>query len=32
MQDGSYNTLVRALEQLALADVFGESKIPLYAM
>jgi indolepyruvate ferredoxin oxidoreductase alpha subunit len=30
VQGGSYNTLIRALEQLGLADVFGESKIPLY--
>ncbi|QYY27608.1 indolepyruvate ferredoxin oxidoreductase subunit alpha [Cupriavidus pinatubonensis] len=32
VQGGSYNTLIRALEQLGLADVFGESKIPLYVM
>ncbi|TDF67307.1 indolepyruvate ferredoxin oxidoreductase subunit alpha [Cupriavidus sp. L7L] len=32
VQGGSYNTLIRALEQLGLADVFGESRIPLYVM
>ncbi|GAB7541750.1 thiamine pyrophosphate-dependent enzyme [Cupriavidus sp. 8B] len=32
VQGGSYNTLIRALEQLGLADVFGESKVPLYVM
>ena len=32
VQGGSYNTLIRALEQLGLSDVFGESKIPLYVM
>ncbi|MFX6027694.1 hypothetical protein ABTE84_20305, partial [Acinetobacter baumannii] len=32
LQGGTYNTLIRALEQLGLADVFGESKIPLYVM
>ncbi|WP_454741412.1 thiamine pyrophosphate-dependent enzyme [Cupriavidus necator] len=32
VQGGSYNTLIRALEQLGLADVFGESKIPMYVM
>ncbi|KWR92156.1 thiamine pyrophosphate-dependent enzyme [Cupriavidus sp. IDO] len=32
VQGGSYNTLIRALERLGLADVFGESKIPLYVM
>ncbi|SPS02993.1 thiamine pyrophosphate-dependent enzyme [Cupriavidus taiwanensis] len=32
VQGGSYNTLIRALEQLGLADVFGDSKIPLYVM
>jgi indolepyruvate ferredoxin oxidoreductase alpha subunit len=32
VQGGSYNTVVRALERLGLADVFGESKIPLYVM
>jgi len=32
VQGGSYNTLIRALEQLGLADVFGETKIPLYVM
>jgi indolepyruvate ferredoxin oxidoreductase alpha subunit len=32
VQGGSYNTIIRALERLGLADVFGESKIPLYVM
>ncbi|MDR6741383.1 indolepyruvate ferredoxin oxidoreductase alpha subunit [Herbaspirillum sp. 1173] len=32
LQGGTYNTLIRALEQLGLSDVFGESKIPLYVM
>ncbi|WP_028213503.1 indolepyruvate ferredoxin oxidoreductase subunit alpha [Paraburkholderia mimosarum] len=32
VQGGSYNTVMRALERLGLADVYGESKIPLYVM
>ncbi|CAD6519867.1 hypothetical protein LMG27952_01212 [Paraburkholderia hiiakae] len=32
VQGGSYNTVLRALERLDLADVYGESKIPLYVM
>ncbi|MEM5318527.1 indolepyruvate ferredoxin oxidoreductase subunit alpha [Paraburkholderia sp. JHI869] len=32
LQGGSYNTLIRALERLGLANVFGDSKIPLYVM
>ncbi len=32
VQGGSYNTVLRALERLGQADVFGESKIPLYVM
>src|SRR6478735_4165472 len=32
VQGGSYNTMVRALERLELADVYGNSKIPLYVM
>lgn len=32
VQGGGYNTLIRALEQLGLSDVFGESKVPLYIM
>jgi indolepyruvate ferredoxin oxidoreductase alpha subunit len=32
LQGGNYNTLIRALEKLGLADVYGESKIPLYVM
>src|SRR3974390_3147377 len=32
LQGGLYNTVLRALERLRLADVFGESKIPLYVL
>ena len=32
IQGGGYNNVIRALEHLDLADVFGESKIPLYVM
>ncbi|MBT2324416.1 indolepyruvate ferredoxin oxidoreductase subunit alpha [Variovorax paradoxus] len=32
VQGGSYNTLVRALERLDLADVYGNSRVPLYVM
>ena len=32
VQGGLYNSLVRALERLELADVYGNSKIPLYVM
>ena len=32
IQGGGYNSAIRALEHLDLADVFGESKIPLYVM
>lgn len=32
LQGGCYNTLIRALNQIGLADVFGNSKIPLYVM
>lgn len=32
VQGGSYNTLIRALNKLGLADVYGESKVPLYVM
>src|SRR5690349_11842120 len=31
-QGGMYNVAVRALQQLGLADVFGGSKIPVYAL
>ena len=31
-QGGLYNGVVRALQQLGLADVFGESRVPIYAM
>ncbi|MBU2286008.1 MAG: indolepyruvate ferredoxin oxidoreductase subunit alpha, partial [Gammaproteobacteria bacterium] len=32
VQGGCYNTLLRALERLGLADVYGHSQIPLYVM
>src|SRR5712692_5445587 len=32
MQGGMYNTALRALEVLGLADVFGDSRIPLYIL
>jgi indolepyruvate ferredoxin oxidoreductase, alpha subunit len=32
MQGGMYNTALRALEVLGLADIFGESRIPLYVL
>jgi indolepyruvate ferredoxin oxidoreductase alpha subunit len=32
VQGGLYNTLVRALERLGLADVYGRSQVPLYVM
>jgi indolepyruvate ferredoxin oxidoreductase alpha subunit len=32
MQGGMYNTALRALELQGLADVFGESRIPLYVL
>ncbi|WP_321892611.1 indolepyruvate ferredoxin oxidoreductase subunit alpha [Paraburkholderia tropica] len=32
VQGGSYNTVLRALERLGLADVYGDSAIPLYVM
>lgn len=32
IQGGGYNSAIRALEHLGLADIFGESKIPLYVM
>ncbi len=32
MQGGMYNTVLRALEVLGLADVFGLSRIPLYVL
>lgn len=32
IQGGGYNSAIRALEHLGLADVFGESKIPMYVM
>jgi indolepyruvate ferredoxin oxidoreductase alpha subunit len=32
MQGGMYNTTLRALEVLGLADVFGDCRIPLYVL
>jgi indolepyruvate ferredoxin oxidoreductase alpha subunit len=32
VQGGNYNALVRALERLGLADVYGRAKIPLYIL
>ncbi|MFZ3116995.1 MAG: indolepyruvate ferredoxin oxidoreductase subunit alpha [Variovorax sp.] len=32
VQGGSYNTLMRALERIGLADVYGNSQVPLYVM
>ena len=32
MQGGLYNTVVRSMEILGLADVFGASRIPLYVL
>jgi indolepyruvate ferredoxin oxidoreductase alpha subunit len=32
MQGGMYNTALRALEVLGLADVFGNTRIPLYVL
>ncbi len=32
LQGGVYNGAMRALQQLGLADVYGESRVPLYVM
>lgn len=32
LQGGLYNTVIRALEQLGLADSFGRTRIPLYVL
>ena len=32
LQGGLYNGVMRALQQLGLADVYGESSVPLYVM
>jgi len=32
VQGGNYNTLVRVLERLGLADVYGNTRVPLYVM
>ncbi|MES2533507.1 MAG: indolepyruvate ferredoxin oxidoreductase subunit alpha [Pseudomonadota bacterium] len=32
VQGGSYNTMLRVLERLGLADVYGNSQVPLYVM
>jgi indolepyruvate ferredoxin oxidoreductase alpha subunit len=32
LQGGSYNTVIRALQQLGLADAYGNTEVPLYVM
>lgn len=32
VQGGLYNTLIRAMELMGLADVWGESQVPIYVM
>ncbi len=32
VQGGTYNSLIRAMQHLGLADVYGNTKIPLYVM
>ncbi len=32
VQGGHYNGVIRALQQLGLADVFGESRVPIYVL
>jgi indolepyruvate ferredoxin oxidoreductase alpha subunit len=32
VQGGNYNTLLRVLERLGVADVYGASRVPLYVM
>jgi indolepyruvate ferredoxin oxidoreductase alpha subunit len=32
VQGGCYNTLIRALGQLGLADIYGNTRVPLYVM
>jgi indolepyruvate ferredoxin oxidoreductase, alpha subunit len=32
MQGGLYNTVLRSLEMMGLADIFGKSRIPLYVL
>ncbi len=32
VQGGSYNTLLRALERLGVADIYGNTHVPLYVM
>jgi indolepyruvate ferredoxin oxidoreductase alpha subunit len=32
VQGGHYNTVIRALERLGLADSFGDTKVPLYVL
>ncbi|MBI3710688.1 MAG: indolepyruvate ferredoxin oxidoreductase subunit alpha, partial [Proteobacteria bacterium] len=32
LQGGMYNTVMRALQQLDLADAFGETRVPLYVL
>lgn len=32
MQGGMYNNIMRALQRMGLADLYGDSKVPLYVM
>ncbi len=32
LQGGMYNTVMRALHYLGLADIYGETRVPLYVM
>lgn len=32
MQGGMYNGVIRALQRLGLADIYGETKVPLYVL
>jgi indolepyruvate ferredoxin oxidoreductase alpha subunit len=32
MQGGMYNSVIRALQRLGLADLYGETKVPLYVL
>lgn len=32
VQGGMYNSVIRALQRLGLADIYGESKVPIYVL
>ena len=32
MQGGMYNGVIRALQRLGLADLYGETQVPLYVL